>query len=164
MVICWTLTSPEIIKAEGSRQAVRPSDASLRRVFKYQLDNEPLSLHPLTYSDAYAPQVLQFTHESLLKRSVETYEYEPALAESFQFSKDGRKAIFRIRKNVNFHDGSPLSAEDIKFTFDAIRDKRFEATRLSSFVDSISNIKIVNKHTIEFYSNRPAYNVFFLRG
>ena len=43
------------------------------------------------------------------------------LAESWTVSPDGREYVFRLRRNVKFHDGTALTAEDVKATFDRIR-------------------------------------------
>ncbi len=42
----------------------------------------------------------------------------PALAESWETSADGMKYIFRLRKNAKFHDGTPMTSADVKFSFD----------------------------------------------
>ena len=50
-----------------------------------------------------------------------TYDYtrlEPELAESWQVASDGMSATFRLRKDARFHDGSPVSARDVKWSFD----------------------------------------------
>lgn len=44
--------------------------------------------------------------------------FEPLLAESMAVSEDGLKATFTIRQGLTFHDGSPVDAEAVKFTFD----------------------------------------------
>src|ERR1043166_8143010 len=42
----------------------------------------------------------------------------PSLAESWTVSKDGLTYDFKIRKGVKFHNGDPVTAEDVKFTFE----------------------------------------------
>ena len=45
----------------------------------------------------------------------------PSLAESWQMSRDGRVYEFMLRKGVKFHNGDPLTSEDVKFSFDRYR-------------------------------------------
>ncbi len=47
---------------------------------------------------------------------------EPAVAESWEFSSDGRELTFRLRGGVHFSDDTPLTAEDVVFTFRALYD------------------------------------------
>ena len=43
---------------------------------------------------------------------------EPELAESWQVAKDGMSVVFKLRKNAKFHDGTPVTAKDVKWSFD----------------------------------------------
>jgi peptide/nickel transport system substrate-binding protein len=50
-----------------------------------------------------------------------TYDYtklEPELAESWAVAKDGMSVTFKLRKNAKFHDGTPVTAKDVKWSFD----------------------------------------------
>ena len=50
-----------------------------------------------------------------------TYDYtklQPELAESWQAASDGMSVTFRLRKNAKFHDGSPVTARDVKWSLD----------------------------------------------
>jgi peptide/nickel transport system substrate-binding protein len=50
-----------------------------------------------------------------------TYDYtrlEPELAESWQVAADGMSVTFKLRKNAKFHDGTPVTAKDVKWSFD----------------------------------------------
>lgn len=56
-----------------------------------------------------------------LPNGTETYDYnklEPELAESFSESADGKSITFKIRQNATFHDGSPVTAADVKWSLD----------------------------------------------
>ena len=49
------------------------------------------------------------------------YDYtklEPELAESWAIAKDGNSVTFKLRKNAKFHDGTPITAKDVKWSFD----------------------------------------------
>lgn len=43
---------------------------------------------------------------------------EPELAESWQMAPDGMSVTFKLRKNAKFHDGTPVTAKDVKWSFD----------------------------------------------
>ncbi len=52
---------------------------------------------------------------------VTMYDYtklEPELAESWQMAKDGMSVTFKLRKNAKFHDGTPVTAKDVKWSYD----------------------------------------------
>ncbi len=46
----------------------------------------------------------------------------PGIAEKWQMSADGLSWTFYLRKGVQFHNGDPLTAQDVKFSFDRVAD------------------------------------------
>src|SRR5262247_4578440 len=78
--------------------------------------------------------VLYALHDALVKPmpgGINT----PSLAESWTVSKDGLTYEFLIRKNAKFHNGDPVTADDVKFTFE--RYKGASATLLKSKVKEV---------------------------
>ena len=50
-----------------------------------------------------------------------TYDYtkfEPELAESWELAPDGKSVTFKLRPDATFHDGTPVTAKDVKWSFD----------------------------------------------
>ncbi|KFI33379.1 ABC transporter substrate-binding protein [Haematobacter missouriensis] len=52
--------------------------------------------------------------------SFDYYDIRPELAESYEVSADGRQILFRLRPDATFHDGAPVTAEDVKFSLDRV--------------------------------------------
>jgi peptide/nickel transport system substrate-binding protein len=79
----------------------------------------------------------------------------PDLAESYEVSADGKAYTFNLRKGVKFHDGKPFTAEDVKFTFDVMRDppKGYVSVR-ANMLDAIESIVIVDPHVVRFQLKR----------
>jgi len=64
--------------------------------------------------------VMYAIHDALAK-AMPGNPIAPSLAESWQGSADGRVYDFTLRKGVKFHNGDPLTADDVKFSFERYR-------------------------------------------
>jgi len=77
----------------------------------------------------------------------------PDLAESFEW-RDGRTVEFRLRPDLRFHDGSPLTAADVKATYESILDPRLGSPRRRSF-ERIARVEAVDSRRVRFHLDRP---------
>jgi microcin C transport system substrate-binding protein len=121
---------------------------------------DPSTLNPITSSDAYASQVQAYVFSSLMDRSEDTFEWTPALAEKYSISKDGKTFTFTLRKGVKWHDGKPLTAEDVKYSFDVYFEGRFDSPQTRVYLEGIEGAKIVNENTIEFKTKQVYFKNF----
>ncbi len=82
---------------------------------------------------------------------------QPALAESWQPSADGRVWTFKIRRNVRFHDGRTLSAHDVAATIDRLADPANGSIALSAFAGTLSKggTRALDDATVEFRLDAP---------
>ncbi len=64
--------------------------------------------------------VLYALHDAMVK-PMPGQPMAPSLAESWSASEDGRTYEFVLRKNAKFHNGDPVTAEDVKFSFERYR-------------------------------------------
>ncbi|TNE95459.1 MAG: peptide ABC transporter substrate-binding protein [Deltaproteobacteria bacterium] len=130
--------------------------------FKYNLETAPTTLNALSSTDAYASRVQAYVLESLLERNVDTYEWEPSLATKWDISKDGTVFTFTLREGVQWHDGKPLTVEDVKFSFDAIMDpkNKYKTAHLKSYYENIKEAKIVDPKTIQFIAKQKYFSNF----
>ena len=76
------------------------------------------------------------------------------LAESWDIEEGGLSITFYLRKNVLWHDGVSMTAEDIKFTYETILDPRTVWPYISSSPD-IPDIKVIDPYTIRFDYEKP---------
>ena len=59
----------------------------------------------------------------------------PGLAESWGFDKQTNTYTFKLREGLTFHDGEPLTSEDVKFTLEAILDPANGSEIISNYTD-----------------------------
>ncbi|MFN7454464.1 MAG: ABC transporter substrate-binding protein [Pseudobdellovibrionaceae bacterium] len=116
----------------------------------YNLRVEPPTLHPIMATDASASEVHSILLDSLAARNRETFEWEPRLAEKWEISKDQKVFTFFLRKNAAFHDGKPITAEDVKFSFDAIFEPKYNAAHLRPYYENIQKVEVVDPFTVRF--------------
>ena len=89
-----------------------------------------------------------------LVRPDEQLQPIPDLAESWVISEDGLHATFKLRPGVRWHDGAPFTAEDVKFTFDAILDLA-SGSRLRSDFAAVQGVVIEDSLTVRFDFHAP---------
>ena len=74
----------------------------------------------------------------------------PSLAESWTMSKDGRTWEFVLRKGARFHNGDPVTAEDVKFSFE-----RYRGTAATLFKDRVREVQVVDPGRVRFHLKEP---------
>lgn len=116
----------------------------------YNLRVEPPNLHPIMSTDASAADVHSIVLETLAGRNLDTFEWEPRLAESWEISKDKKVFTFKLRENIFFHDGKPITAEDVKFSFDAIFEPKYSAAHLIPYYENIEKVEVLDARTVRF--------------
>ena len=79
--------------------------------------------------------------------------YEPRLAESWEW-KDPTTIVFHLRHGVTFHDGSPFTSEDVKFTIERMKDPA-NALANAGYVKLISAVVPVDAYTAEMRLSVP---------
>src|SRR5438046_2866513 len=80
----------------------------------------------------------------------------PDLAHSWEIAKDGKTYTFFLRKDVQFHDGAELTAEDVKATFDRIaKPPSGISIPRSTLFAAVSEINARDKYTVEFKLSEP---------
>ncbi|MCB0406924.1 MAG: peptide ABC transporter substrate-binding protein [Bdellovibrionales bacterium] len=124
------------------------------------LDSEPENLNPINSTDYYAQQVHDFTCDGLMSLNYDTYDWMPGLAESYEVGKDGMSYTFHLRKNAKFHDGTPVTAEDIKFAIDAVKDPKFKASHRLPYYENIGDVTVIDPYTVRFQIKQVYFNNF----
>lgn len=127
------------------------ANAPVGGTFTRNLGGEPPSIHPITYEDLYGAYVLGYVMDTLAQRNPETNEFEPRLAEKWEISKDQKTYTFFLRKDATFHDGKPVTAEDVKFSLDALRDPAYKAADKLPYYEGIAKVEVVDTHTVKFH-------------
>jgi len=131
--------------------------------FKFIMNNLPVHWHPALVGDSTSNTILQQIHSGLVKFGKDT-NVVPALAKYWHINSDATEWIFFLRENAYFHDGTPVTAEDVKESF-----KNVLLTPNSSFVNMIKGaqnyikrrardvegIEVIDDHTVKFVLDYP---------
>lgn len=91
-------------------------------------------------------RLLQNIHCSIVTVD-KAFNVIPMLAESFEESPDGLTYTFKLRKDVKFHDGKPMTAADVKYSFDRVRDPKTGAVNFEVFKD-VASIDTPDDYTV----------------
>jgi peptide/nickel transport system substrate-binding protein/oligopeptide transport system substrate-binding protein len=115
-----------------------PADAAPRtpadpKTYRRPLGNEPATLDPARINDVYSRSVAQQIFDGLV-RFDQTLTITPALAEFWRASRDGLSWTFTLRKNVRFHHGREVTADDVVFSFTRILDPRLRSSAAEAFL------------------------------
>ncbi len=122
------------------------------------------TITPLVSSDVYASNVQSYVMESLLIRDPDTLEWVGLIARSWDVSDDGLKLTFRLRKDVVFSDGQPLTSDDVVFTFDFIMNETIAAPRARAYFEKMKSVTALDDYTVVFEFREPYFNALSLAG
>src|SRR5437870_2585013 len=79
-------------------------------------------LDPQQHDGTATPDNFLMVNQDALIKNFREQKYEHlALAETFDFAEDGKSATFQLRAGLTFHDGSPVTPEDVKWSYENYR-------------------------------------------
>src|SRR5205814_3446793 len=93
--------------------------------------------------------VLYALHDALVK-PMPGGDNTPSLAESWTTSRDGLTYEFVLRKGARFHNGDPVTAQDVKFSFD-----RYRGAAAKLLKDRVREVQIVDARRVRFHLKEP---------
>jgi len=95
----------------------------------------------------------------LIKNFREVRYDHPALAEHFESAEDAKSATFRLRPGIKFHDGTPVTPEDVKWSYEHYRGAWGEVLR-----DKTQGVEIIGDLTVRFHFKEPFLDFPILLG
>jgi peptide/nickel transport system substrate-binding protein len=111
---------------------------------------DPGWLDPLEHITAITMQMYDyFVHDALIKPMPQGF-LTYGLAEHAELSADFRRAAFRLRPGVKFHDGQPVTAADVKWTYE-----NFKGAYAKVFHDKLEGIQTPDDRTIVLHFKEP---------
>ena len=160
-----------VVEKEVIREV--PAGERERSVLNIRMSNMPARYDPYTSRSGATMSVASLIWSRLVQADPIGQRWAPDLAERWELSDDAKKVTFNLRKGATWHDGEPVTAEDVAWTFKSyltLETLSQFAPALSVIKGSkeyqegeaseISGIKVVDDFTIEFEMEEP--NVVFI--
>jgi peptide/nickel transport system substrate-binding protein len=137
----------------GGSAATRPGAA---RTLTVGMTVPAGSIDPLTVADTGGVCLLSQTGEYLTLSDPDLH-LRPWLAESWQPNRDGSVWSFKLRRDVRFHDGRPMTSADVVATMERLADPANGSVALSAFAGALSKggTRAVDDYTVEFHLDAP---------
>ncbi|MDZ4226103.1 MAG: ABC transporter substrate-binding protein, partial [Patescibacteria group bacterium] len=112
----------------------------------------PRFINPALAVSAADHDLAALVYSGLLKTTPEG-TYAPDLALSYELSGDGKIYIFVLRPDITFHDGKPVTAEDVVFTVTKIQDPLLKSTARANWEGVVA--EAVDERTVRFTLSQP---------
>lgn len=145
-----TVAAAVVLVALGSASPAPAPPGTLR----VGLEAQPTTMDPGLSTDLYSQQVYSQILEGLVMLDPQGVA-QPALAQSWSSSADGRTWTFHLRQNVKFHDGTDFTAEDVKYTIERILNPETRSPQ-RGLLSQISAVDAVDRHTVRI-TTRAAF-------
>jgi peptide/nickel transport system substrate-binding protein len=118
---------------------------------------EPDNLNPFIGIQGTDYLLWHLNYDFLVGFDAKTLEPKPELATKWEVSPDGMVWTFTIRSDAMWHDGVPVTAKDVAFTFNYINENQL--LNLSAYTDGITRAEAVDDTTVMIYTKAPKANI-----
>lgn len=126
----------------------------------WHLSGEPKTLFDILASSTWSSRwiVQSNIFESLLVYKLDAFEFRGLLAEEFSISEDGLEIYFKLRDDIYFSDGVPITTDDVIFTFETITNPGIDSASYANYFRDVERYDKINDREIKFYMKK----VYFL--
>lgn len=139
-------------KPDSSAQSPDQGEVGYRDTIKIGVDVDPNTLDPRLQTNVTVLRVGELVFSGLVELNAKL-EPQPDLAESWE-QPDATTWVFHLRKDVKWHDGTPFTSADVKYTYETILDKDFGSAARSRYTP-IKEILTPDDYTVQFNLSEP---------
>ena len=116
--------------------------------------SDTITLDPARLAQYTSPMTVSAAYDSLVTMKPGQYiEVAPSLATKWARTPDGKGWRFTLRDGVKFSTGTPMTVEDVKWSFDRVINL---GDQPSQYIAHVSSVEIVDKNTIDIIMSKPA--------
>ena len=158
-----SITIGLMLAACGGGQTAAPPATSApteKTVLTFGQQGVADSLNPATGVLLYSYRLYDLVYSVIVTENPEG-KYVGDLAESWTQSEDGLTWTFKIRSGVTYHDGTPLTAEDVAWSVNAIHADPEGWALLNSYTNGFKEIKARDATTLEITLDAPIANMLY---
>ena len=156
----WNACSNErAIQGEESHKTAKIDGAVEGDWLIWSLKSEPKTLTPLSVDrDIYSKWIcIPNIFEPLMDYDFETMQLSPCLAESFKISQDGLVADVRLRGDIFFSDGEPVTSDDVIFTYNTLMNPMVDASNIAQSFRFVSEVIRLDKRSVRFVMEEKTF-------
>ena len=144
VLLAFAILTLGVVPEVGAQAA--PADV----VIAWHVTIAPTWFDPSTAPPQITPFGTLYAIHDALVRPLPNQKMGPSLAESWTESPDGLTYEFKLRRGLKFHNGDPLTAEDVKFSFE-----RYKGAAAKEFQTRVRAVEVVDPLTVRFRLNSP---------
>ena len=123
-------------------------------ILQFGLSGNPDTLDPHATSGTLTFQTIRSFYDTLVEPD-RSGVLVPALAESWDVSDDNLTWTFRLRGGVSFHNGDPLTSQDVQATFERLMDPDVASPKADEF-SAIESVETPDERTVVFRLSAPS--------
>jgi peptide/nickel transport system substrate-binding protein len=117
------------------------------------MQTDPVGLDPHLSTATATRNMMEQIYDTLVFYSA-SGRFTPGLAESWTTSTDGLTWTFKLRRNVKFHNGRPMTADDVVYSITRVKDPRTRSPRAGDFAD-VESVTATDPGTVVFKLKKP---------
>jgi peptide/nickel transport system substrate-binding protein len=134
------------LTGEAAAQAAPAGEAAMA----WHVTIAPSWFDPSTAPPQITPFGILYAIHDALVRPYPGQKMGPSLAESWKESPDGRVYEFKLRRGLKFHNGDPVTTEDVKFSFE-----RYKGAGAKELSTRVQQVEVVDPLTVRFHLKEP---------
>ena len=116
-------------------------------------NSEMQAFNPLVNTDQNTNEVNYYMLFTPLVQYDASFQPAPYLASSWELEPEG--VTFNLNRDVRWHDGHPVTAYDVEFTFNLAKDPKTASVLSSAYLEMVESAQVIDSFTIRFQFSRP---------
>jgi peptide/nickel transport system substrate-binding protein len=153
-----TAVPPTAIPATEIPTAVPTVGPAVGGTFVYALRYDPTTLDFRNAGDGASETIGNFIGAALVGRDPITGDFIPWLATEWTISEDGLTWTFKLREDVKFHNGTPLTAADYAWTLNRVINPD-DPSYMAVLLEGMANAEAADDYTLVIHMNYPNFGL-----